>query len=140
MRWAWPTTSGETGPTGILRLYPRHKTTTFAGEAKCDPFEAADTTWAVTCLRFNKVTKILSETDILFNEFKSWSSDRVEGIAVHELGHAGGLTHDDDPPTEPMCASTETDRYTMCAAFTPSNAGWAASIELHDITDANAKY
>ena len=107
---------------------------------KCEAFQASDTTWGKACQKTATGTNELTEVDILFNEHQTWNSARVEGIAVHELGHAGGLKHDPDPPTEPMCASTEADRYTMCRTFTPTNAGWAASIEQHDITDVNTKY
>ena len=107
---------------------------------KCQAFQTSDTTWGKACLKVVPGTNELTEVDILFNEHQSWNSARVEGIAVHELGHAGGLKHDPDAPTEPMCASTEADRYTMCRTFTATNAGWAASIEQHDITDVNTKY
>ena len=107
---------------------------------KCQEYQSSSESWGKACLKNLSGTDELSEADILFNKYKTWNSARVEGIAVHELGHAGGLKHDPDPPTEPMCASTEADRYTMCRLFTSTNAGWAASIEQHDIDDVNNKY
>ncbi len=109
--------------------------TLLQGWTKCT--EPTGTIWAKTCIRFNKSTKIISETDISFNPRKSWSTGRVLGIATHEFGHAGGLEHD---PNNSSCEPDFTGRFTMCEYFTTTNASWAGHLETHDIEDANEKY
>lgn len=113
---------------------------------KCPVPTGSDGSWAREC---TKVTgEHITESDIVFNQDKNWGRDdsRVLGVAVHELGHSGGLKHDapymdiDGMVMNMHCNPRLTSRWTMCPGSNPSNAAWKATLERHDIDDANAMY
>lgn len=103
--------------------------------------------WAIECTKTSRRSLIV-ESDIAFNRFKDWGSDgsRVLGVAVHELGHSAGLIH--DPPYRDAagnilnvhCNPRSPDRWTMCSGSNASNVADKATLEQHDIDDANALY
>lgn len=102
--------------------------------------------WGRECTKVDD-THIV-ESDIVFNQDKSWGNDgsRVLGVAVHELGHSGGLKH--DPPYMDIdgrvlnmhCNPRLASRWTMCPGSNASNAAAKGTLEQHDIDDANAMY
>lgn len=103
--------------------------------------------WAIECTKTSR-NSLIVESDIAFNRFKDWGSDgsRVLGVAVHELGHSAGLIH--DPPYRDAagnilnvnCNPRSPDRWTMCSGSNASNVADKATLEQHDIDDANALY
>ena len=106
------------------------------------PSTSPRTLRGLTCFKYveRNEKNWLTETDIIFNSTLVWSAAQVRGTATHELGHAAGLGHDPDPPGNPMCASNELHRWTMCRLWNTRNRPWAASLEQNDIDDVNVKY
>ena len=99
--------------------------------------------FAKACIR--SVGSTINLVDIMFVSTRTWSTrEQVMGIMVHELGHAAGLKHDpvynSELPQTSTCELNTRSRWTMCAYFTETNAAWAATLEQHDINDANAMY
>lgn len=114
----------------------------WAAVSDCNAPVSSSDAWGTECTWARGTT--ITRSEIMMNASKTWDRGRVQGIMTHELGHAGGLTHDPvytaELPSTSTCQSTNEHRWTMCSKFTKTNASWAASTEQHDRDDADAMY
>lgn len=117
-----------------------------AAWGKCSVPTGSNGSWAKECTKTQG--GYIIESDIVFNSGKTWGSNgsRVQGAAVHELGHSGGLKHD-LPYLDELgdilnmnCNPDLATRWTMCPVWNSSNIGDAASLQDNDIQDADAMY
>lgn len=102
----------------------------------CEAPTGSGGSWAKECTRTR--SGYIIESDIVFNEEKTWNTGRLQGIATHEFGHSGALAHDSSGAT--ACLHSFQQRWTMCPTATASNASWWSTPETHDISDMNYWY